>query len=71
MPLLSGLGKNIFEVLDIKINDLKTLSQSEIKVVIKGGKDGYTMLSTQAIELIKRQMRYLIENDIKGTSNNS
>ena len=64
LQLLQGL--RISEIINIKVSELNTLNKSEIKVVVKGGRDGYSMLSTQAIELIKSQMRYLISMDRKS-----
>ena len=59
-------GLRISEILNIKISHLKELSQSEIKVIVKGGSQGHTMLSSQAIDLVKQQMRHLIESNIKS-----
>ncbi len=59
-------GLRISEILNITLDQLNTLSQSEIQVVVKGGRVEYTMISEQAFDLIKNQMRFLIENKIKS-----
>lgn len=59
------LGPRISEILNIKLSDLKNLSNSEIPIIVKGNREDATMVSSQAIELIKKQLKYLIENDIK------
>lgn len=58
-------GVRIREILNIKISDLGSLSKSEIPITVKGGRQAWTMVSSQAIELIKTQLKYLIENKIK------
>lgn len=58
-------GIRIQEVLNIKIEDLKQLTESKIPIIVKGARPATTMVSKQSIEVIKAQLRYLVDNGLK------
>lgn len=58
-------GTRIKEVVDISISDLAFLGQSYIPIVVKGGRESKTMVSPQAISLIKDQLRVYVSEGVK------
>ncbi len=58
-------GVRIKEVTDIAIVDLSSINDGYLSIIVKGGRVSKTMLSRQAIDLIKDQLKHYVSEGVK------